>query len=69
MGYDRHAERVVDEKATLFAETDLARTFFFFTHDPEVAASRVEAHEGSFRAHDPIGILSRWDIDRTERPT
>jgi glyoxylase-like metal-dependent hydrolase (beta-lactamase superfamily II) len=69
MGYDRHAERVVDEKTTLFLESNLAKTVFFFTHDPEVAASRIEAHEASFRAHDPIRIWSGWDIDRTERPT
>jgi len=69
MGYDRHAERVVDEKAQLYRETELSRTVFFYTHDPEVAASRVEIEDGKYKAHDPMPRIDGWDVDRTERPT
>src|SRR5450432_2149464 len=39
MGYDRFPERLVDEKAALFADFSAQGDFLFFTHDPEIAAA------------------------------
>lgn len=45
MGYDRHAELLIDEKQT-FLETMLARgTRLFFTHDPDCAMAKVQRDE------------------------
>jgi glyoxylase-like metal-dependent hydrolase (beta-lactamase superfamily II) len=69
MGYDRHAELVVDEKARLYRDTDFSRTVLFYPHDPDVPASRIERNEEKFQSCDHIGEIDGWDIDRTERPT
>lgn len=42
MGYDRYPERLVDEKAALYSEIGGRTGWLFFTHDPRVAAARVE---------------------------
>ncbi len=42
MGYDRFAEQLIDEKAALFARSDLRRTWFFFTHDVETVMAKVK---------------------------
>lgn len=42
MGYDRYAEQVIDEKASLYEEAVPAGWFLFFTHDPQVAAAQVD---------------------------
>ena len=45
MGYDRYAEKVIDEKQQLYGSQDLSRTYLFYTHDNEVAMSRIEKTE------------------------
>ena len=41
MGYDRFPELLIDEKEALLASIVAERGWAFYTHDPEVAASRV----------------------------
>jgi glyoxylase-like metal-dependent hydrolase (beta-lactamase superfamily II) len=41
MGYDRSAERLVDEKAALFADLADRGGSLFFTHDPAIALGRL----------------------------
>jgi glyoxylase-like metal-dependent hydrolase (beta-lactamase superfamily II) len=41
MGYDRFPEQLVDEKTALLGELSQRRVWLFYTHDPEVAMSRV----------------------------
>ncbi|MGM0578045.1 MAG: MBL fold metallo-hydrolase [Myxococcota bacterium] len=55
MGYDRYPEHLVDEKAALLEDLVERRGRLFYTHDPEVAMSRVGQNErGRFRAEDPV---------------
>lgn len=46
MGYDRFPERLIDEKAALFADLLGRGARLFFTHDPEVAMGRLVRDEG-----------------------
>jgi len=41
MGYDRFPEMLIDEKEALYKKADLKTWNFFFTHDSEVAMSKV----------------------------
>ncbi len=41
MGYDRYPELLIEEKATLLADLVERHGWLFFTHDPDVAMSRV----------------------------
>jgi glyoxylase-like metal-dependent hydrolase (beta-lactamase superfamily II) len=41
MGYDRYPERLIDEKAALFSDLEARGAWLFYTHDPEVAMSKV----------------------------
>lgn len=64
MGYDRYPEQLIDEKASLFRDSDLERSWFFFTHDVHTAAARVQLDEkGRFLAHSPLATLDGWDLD------
>lgn len=50
MGYDRFPERLIDEKAALFADLVARGGSLFFTHDPVVAIGRLErTPEGRYR--------------------
>ncbi|MEW6267928.1 MAG: MBL fold metallo-hydrolase [Thermodesulfobacteriota bacterium] len=61
MGYDRQPELVVDEKRALLERTCAEDGWLFFTHDPEVAAVRVERDaEGRFVARERLDALA-WD--------
>ena len=42
MNYDRWPERLIDEKVSLLEDLTEHRGRLFFTHDPDVAMSRVE---------------------------
>lgn len=42
MGYDRYPERLIDEKTELFERALKEDWLLFYTHDPVVAASRIE---------------------------
>jgi glyoxylase-like metal-dependent hydrolase (beta-lactamase superfamily II) len=51
MGYDRYPELLIDEKARLLTDLLARRGRLFFTHDPEIALSRVARDErGRFHA-------------------
>ncbi len=58
MGYDRFPELLVDEKNTLLSDLVARNGRLFFTHDPEIALSRVAKNEkGKFHAVDDIAVL------------
>ncbi|MGH7285701.1 MAG: MBL fold metallo-hydrolase [Polyangiaceae bacterium] len=51
MGYDRFPERLIEEKTALLERVVSEKGYLFYTHDPEVAASRVQKVEsGKFVA-------------------
>lgn len=51
MGYDRYPELVIDEKRALLTDLAARNGRLFFTHDPEVALSRIVPRDGgSFSA-------------------
>lgn len=69
MGYDRYAEKLIDEKAALFASSDLQRTWFFFTHDVNAAAARIgQDEQGRYQAINPCAHLQGWDLDAQGSP-
>jgi len=57
MGYDRYPELLIDEKAALLADLVARRGRLFFTHDPDIALSRV--------AQDPRGRYQAVDAHAT----
>jgi glyoxylase-like metal-dependent hydrolase (beta-lactamase superfamily II) len=69
MGYDRYPEHLVDEKAGIFQQCVEEQTVIVYTHDPRVAASRVERDpRGRFASTDAVGEFSRWDLNGTRAP-
>ena len=53
MGYDRYPELLIDEKATLLGNLEKRGGRLFFTHDPEVALSKIKKDEkGKYSAVD-----------------
>jgi glyoxylase-like metal-dependent hydrolase (beta-lactamase superfamily II) len=70
MGYDRFPERLIEEKAEIFADLAARNAFLLFTHDPRVAAARVAQDErGRYRTRDACGDFAAWDLDLTAAPT
>ncbi len=64
MGYDRFAEKLVDEKKVLMKDAVERGTLLVYTHDPDVAASGVEQDEkGRYRPRAPRPDFMRWDLD------
>jgi glyoxylase-like metal-dependent hydrolase (beta-lactamase superfamily II) len=60
MGYDRFPELLIDEKEALLGRIVAERGWAFYTHDPEVAASRVtRSPQGRFAAGEPLARV-RW---------
>jgi glyoxylase-like metal-dependent hydrolase (beta-lactamase superfamily II) len=60
MGYDRFPERLIEEKEAMLEGIVADEGWAFFTHDPDVAASRVERDErGRYRSVEPVSAL-RW---------
>ena len=58
MGYDRFPELLIDEKARLLADLLARRGRLFFTHDPDIARSRVARDErGRFHAVEDRAVL------------
>ena len=54
MGYDRYAERLIDEKQALLGDLLERRGRLFFTHDPDTALCRVARDDkGRFHAAEP----------------
>jgi hypothetical protein len=69
MGYDRYAERLVDEKAAVLSRLVEDGTRLVYTHDPHVAASRVVRDDrGRFAASEPLAAFTRWDLDEPAPP-
>ena len=59
MGYDRNAELVIDEKKALLERIREERGWTFFTHDPNVAAARIDRDPaGKYVAVDRRAALS-----------
>jgi hypothetical protein len=50
MGYDRYPELLIDEKKELLEKIRVEKGWAFYTHDPNVAASRID--------RDPAGKYS-----------
>ncbi len=65
MGYDRFPERLIDEKAELLPQFERERTWLYFTHDPEVAAARIQRdNKGKFTvAEQRSTFQDGWDLD------
>jgi len=58
MGYDRYPEKLIDEKKEMLERVMAEGGRIFFTHDPEVAACRVQRDEkGKFSAAAPQKTL------------
>ena len=53
MGYDRFPERLIEEKTALLDRVVSENGYLFYTHDPEIAASRVSRVNGAFAPADP----------------
>ncbi|MEC9282342.1 MAG: MBL fold metallo-hydrolase [Bdellovibrionota bacterium] len=63
MGYDRYAEKVIDEKALLYKEMDLDKTIFCFTHDPFMSAGKITMNEKKrFQVDDEFKTLKKRAI-------
>lgn len=59
MGYDRYPELLIEEKQAVLEEILADDGWLFFTHDPDVAACRVQKDEkGKFRPLEPVSALS-----------
>jgi glyoxylase-like metal-dependent hydrolase (beta-lactamase superfamily II) len=58
MGYDRYPELLIDEKEALLARVVAESGWAFYTHDPAVAASRVQrSPQGRYSATEPLAEL------------
>jgi glyoxylase-like metal-dependent hydrolase (beta-lactamase superfamily II) len=69
MGYDRYPEHLVDEKAGIFQQCVERQTAIVYTHDPRVAASRVQRDaRGRFAPTDALGEFTRWDLNEVRTP-
>lgn len=63
MGYDRFAEKVIDEKLELYDRALPEKWLLFYTHDTRVAASEIERDEkGKISAAHPYATLNRLPI-------
>lgn len=63
MGYDRYAEKVIDEKSSLYEQVLKENWILFFTHDHEVSAARVEKNEkGKFVAGESFTRFEHQEI-------
>lgn len=68
MGYDRYAERLIDEKAQLFPELERMGSWLFFTHDSEAAMARLGQDErGRWQPTTTLASLPHGlDLDHTQ---
>jgi glyoxylase-like metal-dependent hydrolase (beta-lactamase superfamily II) len=58
MGYDRYPELLIDEKTTILGDLVSRHGRLVFTHDPDVALSRIARDDrGRFHAIDDIPVL------------
>src|SRR5450631_1820523 len=68
MGYDRFPEQLVDEKSALFRDFVAHDEFLFFTHDPQIAAARVQEQAGRFKPSHELTDFAAWDLDAESLP-
>ena len=62
MGYDRYPELLIDEKAALLGDLEKRGGRLFFTHDPDIALSRVAKDDkGKYSAVDDLRALRGLD--------
>lgn len=60
MGYDRYPELLIEEKRSLFDALVARDEWVFFTHDPTVAAARIERDaQGRYTATEKLDPI-RW---------
>lgn len=58
MGYDRHPERLIDEKQALLTDLHARGGRLFFTHDPDIALAPVQRNaKGRFQAGEGLATL------------
>jgi glyoxylase-like metal-dependent hydrolase (beta-lactamase superfamily II) len=63
MGYDRFPEQTVNEKKIIMEKAAAERWLLFYTHDPNVAASRVTLNsKGKYEASEPIARMEGYLI-------
>lgn len=66
MGYDRYPELLIDEKQELLTDLLARSGWLFFTHDPEVAMTRVTRDEnGKFGAGESLEHPRAWPSERS----
>jgi len=63
MGYDRFPELLINEKNALLSSVVEDRAWIFYTHDPEIAISRVQFDEekktfAAVDCHDTLDVLN-----------
>ncbi len=68
MGYDRFPEQLIDEKSALFQDLLAREEFLFFTHDPHVAAARLQEKAGRFAPSHELTEFTGWDLDAQPLP-
>lgn len=70
MGYDRHPERLVDEKLAAYRRWERDGTWLLFTHDESVATSQVARDaRGRYAPVNPVATLAPgWDLDAHAAP-
>jgi glyoxylase-like metal-dependent hydrolase (beta-lactamase superfamily II) len=63
MGYDRFPEKLIDEKAALLSDLARRGAYLFYTHDPQVALSRVtRTVDDKMIATDAVPEITRWPL-------
>ena len=69
MGYDRYPEHLVDEKLAIFTDLSSRGEYLFFTHDPEIAAARIDEAAGRYKPSHEIPGFRAWDLDVQASPS
>jgi glyoxylase-like metal-dependent hydrolase (beta-lactamase superfamily II) len=62
MGYDRFPEKLIDEKAAVYARAEKEHWLLFFTHDPEAPASEIRSSSGRFEPTQVKMSLTRLPV-------
>ena len=63
MGYDRYPEQTVNEKKIIMERAVAEGWLFFYTHDPNIVASRIKLNnKGKYEASEPIAMMERYRI-------
>lgn len=62
MGYDRFAEKVIDEKKEMYRLMMKDQIYGFFVHDPAIAMAQVTEQNGRVVVQNPIYELKRWQL-------